>query len=42
MPAEDIPAGREERITWLYDWWDHIDDWVAQNRPTPLGGAGRS
>jgi hypothetical protein len=29
----DIPAGREERIEWLYGWWEHIDAWIDDNRP---------
>lgn len=30
---QDIPAGREERIDWLYTWWEHIDRWVEEHRP---------
>ena len=33
VPRAEIPAGRDERIEWLYGWWERIDDWVAQNRP---------
>ena len=22
-------------VTWLYDWWQRIDEWVSQNRPVP-------
>ncbi len=32
----DIPAGREERIEWLYEWWSRIDDWVAEHQPEEL------
>jgi hypothetical protein len=32
----DIPAGREERIDWLFRWWQQIDDWVAEHRPVDL------
>ncbi|MFV0317443.1 MAG: 1-acyl-sn-glycerol-3-phosphate acyltransferase [Microthrixaceae bacterium] len=37
--AEDIPEAYEERITWLYAWWAHIDDWIAAHFPegTPVG-----
>jgi hypothetical protein len=28
VPAAEIPAGREQRITWLYDWWERMDRWV--------------
>lgn len=30
--AEDVPDGRQERIDWLYDWWERIDAWVEQHR----------
>jgi len=33
VPREEIPAGNRER--WLYDWWETIDDWIAENRPEP-------
>ncbi|GAB2868028.1 1-acyl-sn-glycerol-3-phosphate acyltransferase [Nocardioides pacificus] len=41
VPRAEIPAGREERIEWLYDWWERIDVWIAQNRPEELP-SGRS
>ncbi|MFV2021234.1 1-acyl-sn-glycerol-3-phosphate acyltransferase [Micromonospora sp. LOL_023] len=31
VPPEEIPAGREERIEWLYDWWARIDSWIEKN-----------
>jgi len=41
FPASDVPAGREEKIAWLYDRWQELDDWVgamiAQAAPTPAG-----
>ncbi|MGD9962007.1 1-acyl-sn-glycerol-3-phosphate acyltransferase [Nocardioides sp.] len=33
---EDIPAGREERIEWLFTWWEEIDAWIAEHRPEDL------
>ncbi len=30
VPASDVPAGDEERVDWLYDWWKRIDDWIAE------------
>jgi hypothetical protein len=33
VPAADVPAGREERIDWLFSWWERIDAWVQENRP---------
>lgn len=35
VPPEEVPAGRAERIEWLYEWWRRIDDWVDANRPLP-------
>ena len=41
FPASDVPAGREEKIAWLYDRWQELDDWVgamiAPTAPTPAG-----
>lgn len=28
IPASDIPAGRRERVDWLYSTWQEIDDWI--------------
>lgn len=36
VPRAEIPAGREERIDWLYSRWEEIDRWVAENRPVDL------
>jgi len=33
VPRAEIPAGRAERIEWLYAWWESIDAWVAAHRP---------
>jgi 1-acyl-sn-glycerol-3-phosphate acyltransferase len=33
VPHEEIPAEGRER--WLYDWWETIDAWIAENRPEP-------
>ncbi|MPV37240.1 1-acyl-sn-glycerol-3-phosphate acyltransferase [Georgenia subflava] len=33
QPAE-IPAGREDRIDWLYGWWERVDGWIGA-RATP-------
>ena len=32
VPPEEVPAGRQERIDWLFDWWARIDAWIAANR----------
>lgn len=36
VAREEIPADREERIDWLYHWWERIDDWIEDNRLEPL------
>lgn len=37
VPAETIPDGTDEREGWLFDWWEAIDDWIAENRPGTEG-----
>ncbi|GAW47913.1 MULTISPECIES: 1-acyl-sn-glycerol-3-phosphate acyltransferase [unclassified Nocardioides] len=41
VPRAEIPAGREERIDWLFAWWEQIDAWIAENRPEDVS-SGRS
>ena len=36
VSSEEIPAGREARIDWLFSWWELIDDWIAEHRPEDL------
>jgi 1-acyl-sn-glycerol-3-phosphate acyltransferase len=36
VPRSEIPQGREERISWLFDRWRQIDDWVDEHRPVDL------
>jgi 1-acyl-sn-glycerol-3-phosphate acyltransferase len=36
VAREEIPADREERIDWLFHWWERIDDWIEDNRPEPV------
>ncbi len=33
VPRAEIPAGRDERIDWLFGWWERIDVWIDDNRP---------
>jgi 1-acyl-sn-glycerol-3-phosphate acyltransferase len=33
VPASDVPATDDERVDWLYDWWQRIDDWIATKQP---------
>jgi 1-acyl-sn-glycerol-3-phosphate acyltransferase len=28
VPRDEIPTGRDERIDWLFGWWERIDDWI--------------
>lgn len=37
VPPEEIPADRQARIEWLYDWWARIDEWIEANRPVAAG-----
>lgn len=39
VPAADVPATDDERVSWLYDWWKRIDDWIAEQQ-TGAGEAG--
>ena len=32
VPAAEIPAGRDERIRWLYRHWQNLDDWIGERR----------
>ena len=32
VSPSDVPAGREARISWLFSWWERIDDWIAEQR----------
>lgn len=36
VPRAEIPDGREDRIDWLFGWWERIDVWIQQNRPEDL------
>ena len=36
VPREEIPAGREERIDWLFTRWEEIDRWIEEHRPVDL------
>ena len=32
VAREEIPADREERIDWLFGWWERVDEWIEENR----------
>jgi 1-acyl-sn-glycerol-3-phosphate acyltransferase len=35
VPRAEVPreASREVQVQWLFDWWQRIDEWIAQNQP---------
>lgn len=40
--AAEIPEGHDERVAWLYDHWQTLDDWVGEQRgatPPPTAAA---
>jgi 1-acyl-sn-glycerol-3-phosphate acyltransferase len=37
VPAEEIPADRDERIDWLFGWWRTLDAWVGERQDRPVG-----
>lgn len=41
VPAAQVPRDREQVVEWLFDWWERIDQWIEENRPsraeTPSG-----
>ena len=38
---EDIPASREAREAWLYDWWERVDAWIDTHQPETSAAAER-
>jgi len=34
VPRAEIPPDRDGRIDWLFGWWERIDAWIEENRPT--------
>jgi hypothetical protein len=41
VQRKDIPADQDERIEWLFGWWEEIDRWVEEHRPVDLSGRRR-
>lgn len=31
VPRSEIPDGREERIDWLFEWWEKVDLWISNH-----------
>jgi 1-acyl-sn-glycerol-3-phosphate acyltransferase len=36
FPAAEIPADEQERVRWLYERWQVLDDWVGEQRARAL------
>jgi 1-acyl-sn-glycerol-3-phosphate acyltransferase len=36
----EVPADREQRIAWLYDWWARIDVWISEQNAAERSRAG--
>ncbi|MCH1865678.1 1-acyl-sn-glycerol-3-phosphate acyltransferase [Nocardioides sp. CFH 31398] len=36
VPSDEVPTTQDERVEWLYDWWDRIDDWIDTHQPETL------
>ena len=36
VPVGEVPrdADYESQVQWLYDWWQRIDAWITENRPS--------
>jgi hypothetical protein len=34
VPSDSVPLEPEAQISWLYEWWKRIDDWIGVNRLT--------
>jgi 1-acyl-sn-glycerol-3-phosphate acyltransferase len=32
VPSAEVPraAGREAQVSWLYDWWQRVDEWITE------------
>jgi 1-acyl-sn-glycerol-3-phosphate acyltransferase len=37
VPASEVPRDRDEVVAWLFDQWERIDAWIAENRPVRPG-----
>ncbi|MEO8091632.1 MAG: 1-acyl-sn-glycerol-3-phosphate acyltransferase [bacterium] len=36
LTPDQVPAEREERIRWLFDWWKRVDTWIENTRTEDL------
>jgi hypothetical protein len=35
VPAGELPAAADERVTSLNQWWTRIDEWIEQHQDAP-------
>jgi hypothetical protein len=40
VPAAEVPREHAEVVRWLFDWWERIDVWIAENRPVRAADGG--
>ena len=42
VPVDAVPRelDHEGQVQWLYDWWERIDTWISENRPSREHGPG--
>ena len=36
VPRAEVPEGREERIDWLFSWWEQMDRWIDEHQAEDL------
>ncbi|WP_309646900.1 1-acyl-sn-glycerol-3-phosphate acyltransferase [Nocardioides sp.] len=41
VSRSEIPEGREERIEWLFGWWEHNDAWIEDFDGGPQGSSSK-
>jgi len=39
VPFAEIPKSHDDRVAWLYTWWQKVDAWVGENGPAGLTAA---
>ncbi len=35
VPAAEIPSNSDEQVSWLFSWWQRIDDWIEDQGSEP-------
>ena len=39
VPRAEVPEDREDRLDWLYAWWERIDTWIEDHDEPGLPGS---